>query len=60
MKVWRSIVGFVAITALIVVQNAAIAQDATANAQNTAATIGQNLQGSINSTVNCCCSSTST
>ena len=51
MKVWRSIVGFVAITALIVVQNAAIAQDATANAQNTAATIGQNLQGSINSTV---------
>ena len=58
MKLWRSIVGFAAIIALIVGQNAAIAQDATANAQNTAATIGQNLQGTINSAVTSTASTT--
>ena len=51
MSAWRSLVAAVTGLAFVSAQTQAVAQDAPATAKNTAASIAQQLQGTINSTV---------
>lgn len=51
MKFFRSLTAVITGIAFLSAQTQVIAQDATANAKNTAATIAQGLQGTINTTV---------